>query len=366
MKTKAIFVSILLILGSLVAGCSGTSKETVAGKDDIVTLTVFTTIFPLEDFTKKIGGKYVEVKSVYPPGIDAHTYEPTTKTMTQIAEADLFIYSGAGVEGFAEKAAETLKNEKVTILKAAEGIEFIKTDKQDHEEHRHEGEATQEEEHVHDSEVSHKEEHSQDDKTNHEEDHSHEGEPSHEEEHDHGEDSHNHGDIDPHVWLDPIRSTNLAENIKNALIKQMPQNEEEFEKNFLLLKNDLEALDKKYSDTVKNAKTKFILVSHAAYGYWEERYGIEQIAISGLSPTLEPSQKGLEKIIEESKAHDIHYVIFEQNVSPKVSEMIQKEIGADSLTLHNLEAVTEEDIKIGNDYFSIMEKNLEAIYKALN
>jgi zinc transport system substrate-binding protein len=59
-------------------------------------------------------------------------------------------------------------------------------------------------------------------------------------------------------------------------------------------------------------------------------------------------------------------VIFEQNVSPKVAKIIQEEIGAKSLTLHNLEAVTEENIKQKDDYFSIMRKNLETIKKALN
>jgi zinc transport system substrate-binding protein len=59
-------------------------------------------------------------------------------------------------------------------------------------------------------------------------------------------------------------------------------------------------------------------------------------------------------------------VIFEQNVSPRVSEIIQKEIGAKPLTLHNLEALTEENVKDQEDYLSIMRKNIEVIQTALN
>lgn len=91
-----------------------------------------------------------------------------------------------------------------------------------------------------------------------------------------------------------------------------------------------------------------------------------QIPISGLSPTQEPSQKELEQIITESKEHGIHYVIFEQNVSPKVAKIIQNEIGAESLTLHNLESLTEENIQKKEDYFSLMRKNMAAIKTALN
>jgi zinc transport system substrate-binding protein len=132
------------------------------------------------------------------------------------------------------------------------------------------------------------------------------------------------------------------------------------------LKNDLEKLDEDFKETIENSKTKYLLVSHAAYGYWETRYGIEQIAIGGLSPTQEPSQKELQGIIAESKAHDIHYLMFEQNVSPRVSEMIKEEIGAKPLTLYNLESITEEERQNREDYFSIMRKNLENITTALN
>lgn len=59
-------------------------------------------------------------------------------------------------------------------------------------------------------------------------------------------------------------------------------------------------------------------------------------------------------------------MIFEQNVSEKVAKIIQQEIGAKSLTLHNLESVSETDLKNNEDYFSIMKRNLETLSEALN
>ena len=182
----------------------------------------------------------------------------------------------------------------------------------------------------------------------------------------HEEENGAHSDLDPHVWLDPILSIDLANNIKNSLSNLLPEHASEFEANFNLLKSELEKLDQEFKTTIGSARTKDLLVAHAAYGYWEARYGIEEIAISGLSPTQEPSQKELQAIIEESTEHNIHYVIFEQNVSPKVAKIIQEELGAKSLTLHNLEAITEENIKQKDDYFSIMRRNLETLETALN
>ncbi|AZB44094.1 adhesin [Bacillus sp. FJAT-42376] len=317
MKKIAYSLCIFLIGASILAGCSS-GNDTKEAKN--AKIKVYTTIFPLEDFTKKIGGDLVEVESVYPPNADAHSFEPSTKTMVKIAEGDAFIYTGAGIEGFADKAAETLKDEDTAMVKAAKGIKLAK------------GEA-----HMHE-ESSHTE----------------------------GEHSHDHGEEDPHVWLDPIRSIQMAENIKNALIKERPEGKETFEKNFSKLKSDLEKLDSEYRDTLSKTPKKEILVSHAAYGYWSERYGIEQISVMGLSASEEPSQKQISSIIKDAKAHHIKHVIFEKNVSSKLSKIVEEEIGATPLTVSNLESITEEDSKNNEDYFSLMRKNLRTLKTALS
>ena len=85
-------------------------------------LTVYTTVYPLQYFTEVIGGNFVQVKTIYPPGSDEHTFEPSQKDMMKLADSDLFIYVGLGLEGFVEKAKSTLKNEKVTLLAAGEHI----------------------------------------------------------------------------------------------------------------------------------------------------------------------------------------------------------------------------------------------------
>lgn len=318
MKIKALFFTLLLVIGAALAGCSSDGAK----KDKNDKLKIYTTIFPIQDFTKKIGGKYVDAQSVLPPGVDAHSYEPTSKTMVKIAQGDAFIYAGIGLEGFADSAKETLKNEDVKVIPAAKGIKLAKGA-----DHEHEGEA-------HD---------------------------------DHGEgDEHDHGDKDPHVWLDPIRSIQIAENIKEELVKLQPAHKKDFEKNFDELKTKLEKLDQDYKNTVSTASHKELLVSHAAYGYWEDRYGVHQISIAGLSPTNEPSQKQLKNIIKEAEKHKIKYIIFEKNVKPRVADVVKKEIGAESLTLNNLESVTKEQLNDKEDYFSLMEQNLDVLKKALN
>ncbi|MCH1625427.1 metal ABC transporter substrate-binding protein [Ferdinandcohnia quinoae] len=316
MKAKLYFVLSVLLLCSFLTACEAGKNEDENKSNKLM---IYTTVFPLTDFTKKIGGDHVFVESVYPPGSDAHSFEPTPKEMTEIADADAFIYTGVGVEGFVTTAQKTLKNEKVKLIEAGKNIEYHHSDEGDH---------------------------------------AHEDEDNH--------DHHKHGDIDPHVWLDPVLSITLAENIKEALSDLHPEFKDEFEQNFQSLKIDLEKLDQEFKQIVDRSKTKEILVAHAAYGYWEERYGIEQNSITGLSPSEEPSQKELKEIIEWSKEHEINYVIFEKNVTSKIAKVIQNEIGVKSLTLHNLESITEKETKNNEDYFSLMRKNSETLKKALN
>ncbi|MBT2691000.1 zinc ABC transporter substrate-binding protein [Bacillus sp. ISL-47] len=313
---------ILFAIGILaLGGCSQAAQEDKSIQTADEKIKIYTTIFPLQNFSEKIGGEFVEVENIVPAGSDAHSFEPTTKTMVQIAEGDAFIYLGTGIEGFTDAVISAVKNEDTAIVKASEGTPLIGVPESSEDEHEEEND----EEHA-------------------------------------GED----GDVDPHVWLDPGRSVQLAENIKNALIKIDPSQQDYFEKNYQALKDNLEKVDSKFESMANEAQTKTFIVAHSAYGYWEDAYGLKQIGISGLSPSAEPSQKQLEEIVKTAENAELKYILFEQNVENRVAEVIKRELGADTLTLHNLESLTEEDIQNNEDYISLMNKNIETLKQALN
>ncbi|MCL7746168.1 metal ABC transporter solute-binding protein, Zn/Mn family [Halalkalibacter alkaliphilus] len=402
-KLSSLFASIL-IASSFLAACGGGNEQaeeqeqpaTEEPNEEVEALELFTTIFPLEDFATKIGGEFVNVTNIVPVGADAHTFEPTAREMISVAEGDAFIYNGAGLEGFVDALIETLEGEEVAIVKASEGIDFIDYDhdhSQDHDhdhahddhgheddhdhdhahdDHAHEEEDEHDHDHAHDDhahEDDHDHDHAHDDHAHEEEDdhgHEHDDHAHEEDDHDHGHDDHAHDhDEDPHVWLDPILSITLAENIKNALVELMPEQEEVFNANFEEVKAELEAIDAEFQAMVEAAEKDTFLVSHAGYGYWEERYGVKQIGIAGISPTNEPSQRQLQDIIELANEYGLQYVLFEQNIPTKVAEVVKDEVGAEALYLHNLEALIEEDVENDEDYFSLMRRNIEVLETAL-
>jgi zinc transport system substrate-binding protein len=311
---------LLIILLLSACGASSDDKEAKDGKLD-----VYTTVYPLEDFTKKIGGDHVDVRSIYPPGADEHTFEPSQKDMIKMAEGDVFLYVGMGLEGFVEKAKTILENEDVTVVPASKGIDI---------EHSEEEQGHEEEEHSEDEEA-------------HADDHGHQH------------------DGDPHIWLNPEYSKQMAEVIADTLSKEMPEHKEDFQANLKELNGELDALDAEFKQMAEAAPHKTFYVSHAAYSYWEERYGLHQEAIAGLNTSDEPSQQELKKIIEKGKEDNVQYILFEQNVSSRLTEVVQKELGAESLKLHNLSVLTEEDREENEDYFSLMRKNIDTLKKAL-
>ena len=186
----------------------------------------------------------------------------------------------------------------------------------------------------------------------------------HEDEDDH-EDDHDHGAFDPHVWLSPMNAKIEMENIKNALVKADPADAETYEANYAAFAAELDALDQAFKDALTPLENKDIVVAHQAFGYLCAAYGLNQVAIEGLSPDSEPDPARVAEIIEFGKEHDVKVIFFEELVSPKVAESIASAIGADTDVLSPIEGLSDEQQAAGDDYFSVMRGNLEALKAAL-
>ncbi|SDI39245.1 zinc transport system substrate-binding protein [Alteribacillus persepolensis] len=322
---------VLFMMMLTLTACGGNQDQTQTSQEkngeEETPLHIYTTLYPWQEFTERIGQDEVEVENLVPAGSDVHSFEPTAKTMIRVAEGDVFIYNGAGVDGFSQAVKDTAEQEGVTTLEVTENMTL-----QTQREHSH----------AEDVEGHH---------------HGDEAEAD--------TDSHAHSDVDPHVWLDPLLAIEAAENIKTALIELRPDKKQYFEENFQQLKSDLEALHENFKQMAASANRDTFLVSHAGYGYWESRYQLHQIGMTGLSPSNEPSQKQLQQIIQLAQDYEVQHVMLEQNISSKIAEVVQDEIGAEALYLHNLESLTEEDIENNENYFRLMEQNINHLAEAL-
>lgn len=316
----------VLVLGACQSNSSSDSQDGNKEEESKDQIKITTTVFPIASFAKQIGGDHVSVNSIYPPGTDIHTFEPSQKDMIEYSKSDLFFYTSDDLDTMTTNITKSIKKD-VEVVAVAKDISKENILAHNHD-HGHEG-------HDHATE----------------EKHNHEG--------------HNHGENDPHVWLDPIHSITMAKAIKDELVKHDKSNKEEYEENFKELKEELTKIDEKLHTVTESAKHQEVYISHESIGYLADHYGFEQVGVSGLN-NEEPTQKDIINVVKKIKKDGAKHILVEQNVSSKTVDMIKEQTKVEPVEFHNLSTLTKEEETEDNiTYQSIMQKNIDALKKAM-
>jgi len=109
-------VVVLLVLGLLGSACGagglprGVTDDARpdTGLGDVTpVLRATATVSPLADLVAQIGGERVEVRSLVPPGADAHTYAPRPRDAMRLEDADLYFGIGLALNDGAIRLART-------------------------------------------------------------------------------------------------------------------------------------------------------------------------------------------------------------------------------------------------------------------
>lgn len=309
---------ILVMTVFLLTGCGSSDKKedaktaTTDGK-----LNISTSTYPMYYIAEEIGRENINLDILVPIGVDPHDYELSLKEIKDLEKTDLFLYNGAGLENWGEKIADDLTKKGKVVIDASTKVELLDS-KDDHD---------------YDSEEQHEEE--------------------------------SHGSKDPHIWLDPINMEKIAKALTEQLQNLDEKNRELYQKNYEDFAKKITTLDNDYKEQLKNKKQNTILVSHKAFSYLANRYGLEQIAVTGISPHAEPSPKSISKLIDITREKNIEYIFFEVLSSPKSVQTIANEADLKVLTLNPLGGITKEQFDSGVDYIDIMEENLVSLKKAL-
>lgn len=314
MKKITLLTLLVLMIGVAIAACSNSSDDKENKK-----VKVYTTVYPLTSFVEQIGGKHVEVKSIYPAGTDLHNYEPTQKDILKASKADFFVYTGKDLDPVAKKVASTIKDKdkKLSLQSHLKQSDLITEHDEDEHDHEHDGE------------------------------------------------EHHHGKYDPHIWLDPVLDKQFSKNIKDKLIAQDPKHKKEYEQNYKKLAEDLTKIDEKLTAITKDKQNHVAYISHDSIGYLAKRYGFKQKGVQNMNAE-DPSQKDLTKIVQDIKSHKVKYILLEDNVSTKVTDTVRKETEAKPVKFNNMESLSSKQLKEKDiTYQSIMKKNIESLEKAL-
>ncbi|MBI2866896.1 MAG: zinc ABC transporter substrate-binding protein [Chloroflexi bacterium] len=297
------------------AACSSSDGEAPAASS-ATNLSIVTTIYPLHYLTQRIGGDQAQVANLVPAGTEPHDWEPTPRDIASIHRAKLFVYNGVGLEPWVDRVRRDVPSDSLRIVDASTLVVLI------------DGEAD-----------------------------------AHETEEQAGENS--DASKDPHVWLDPSRYAQQAEAIALAMTQVDPAGEGTYTANLKALQRDLADLEQEFRTGLSSCKRNAIVTSHAAFGYLADRFGLVQLAVSGLSPEAEPSPARLREIVREVRAIGATHIFFETLVTPKVAQTVAREVGAQTLVLNPLEGLTQEQVRANENYLTLMRKNLANLKVAL-
>ena len=171
---------------------------------------------------------------------------------------------------------------------------------------------------------------------------------------------------DPHVWISPAKAVVEVARIAEALAAVDPQNAAYYQERREAYSKELQLLDKQLRELSAKSSHKSFVTTHAAFGHLAADYGLEQLAVSGLSPEAEPTSKDLQKLIKLVQAKNMHYVFFETLASPKIAQLLAEEAKAEAMVLDPLEGLDEEGRRRGLTYCQIMQNNIDNLRKALN
>ncbi len=299
---------------SVLISCNAKISEKDSGK-----LSVITTNFALYDFAKQLGGEYVDVTLLIKPGTEIHSYEPTAADMVAINESDVFLYIGGESEGWLENVISSLDTDNIISLALIDTVETSAT------EHEHD---------EHDAE--------------------------HSDEHEH--------EYDEHIWTSPKNAIIMCENISEAFCKADDAHKVEFDSLLSEYKTQLEELDYTFTEIINSSQCKYIAVGDRfPFIYFAKDYGLEYCAAyEGCSSDSEVSIETMTQMTQVIKEQNLPVVFYIEMSNMQIAQTLSDETGAKTMLLHSCQNVTDDEMKNGETYISLMTQNADNLREALN
>lgn len=313
MGIKAIAVSVVLILALLLGACQPPATPTP--KAPASTLRVVATLSFLADIAQNVAGERLQVSALLPAGVDPHSYEPTPADVAKVADCEVLIINGAGLEAFLEKLLRSMGGERL-VIEASAGL-VSRT--------AQEGEAAEQE---------------------HEEPAEHEHES------------------DPHFWLDPNLVIRYVENIRDGLSQADPAGSAIYAANAAAYTARLKELDAWIQEQVAQIPPprRLLVTNHESLGYFADRYGFRIVGtiIPSVSTGASPSAQQLARLVDAIKESGAPAIFLETGSNPQLARQLAQETGVKVVT-----DLYTHSPGVEGGYIEMMQHNVRLIVEAL-
>ncbi len=270
----------------LAVGCgSGGSASSPSGGSSVAVVTT-TTI--LADFVTQVGGPRVAVTSLVPKGGEVHTFDPTPGDARRLAEADLVVANGLGLDAWLTGLAADAGT-KAPIVAVAEdlpGATYLADDHHDEAPDDHASEAP-------------------------------------------GDEGHDHGPVNPHLWLDVGNARRYVARIVAELSRVDPAGADAYAAAGSAYDARLARLDGAIRAELAAvpAQNRRVVSYHEAFPYYAAAYGLEIVDVILPSPGQDPSAAQVARLIEAIRSTGVRAILAEAQFNPALAERIAAETG---------------------------------------
>lgn len=352
-------LSIALLSALALGSCaSSPSGETNSTQDDSK-LQVTTTFLPITNFTKAVAGDRAQVTQLLPNNIGPHDYQAKPEDIQKLAKADILVMNGLEMEAFLEDMVKNAGNSELAMVDSSEGVAVIPNEEEHGDEHKGEKEGDDHDHEDHEDEDHEGEEHAEGDDHG---DEDHAEDEDHDEKKDHAEGGHDHGENNPHIWLDPKRAIQQVENIRDGLIKADPDGKSTYEANAAAYIDQLKQLDTEFTEQLKPYAGKTFVTYHDFADYFARSYDLKVEYLVGI-PDENASPEDVKRVINAAKSSNLKTLLSEPQASSNPFTALAQDLKVQVGTFDPLETGGTDALE-ADYYLSAMRANLKSLTTA--
>jgi zinc transport system substrate-binding protein len=329
---------LLMMVATAIAGLSSctqgssspntqASPQNQASPAATTTLKIVTSTLPVTDFTKAVVGDRADVTYLLPPNVGPHDYQAKPEDVRTLAEANVLVKNGLGIDEYLDGLVENASNPKLKIIDTSEGVQTISNEEV---EGNHENEA-------HEAEKAGREAAA--------EGHEHEGE------------------LNPHIWLDPKRAVEQVENIRDGLIAADPAGKETYSANAEVYIKKLDTLDQEIATALTPYAGKEFVTYHDFAPYFAQRYGLKAQFLVGV-PEENPAPADVQHVIDSAKRSDLKTLLTEPQAVGNPFDALAKDLKVQVSNFDPIETSRPEGVE-ADYYLTVMRQNLKNLQTAL-
>ena len=297
----------MLLMVALVS-CGAPQKSD--GNSDQSKLNVVTTFLPMTLFTEAVAGECATVTALIPPNLGPHDFQATPSDIAALSNASVLVKNGLGMEYFLDKLTASAENDSLKVIDTSRGVAVIESDE--------------------------------------------------EEDGDHGGD---HGEVNPHIWLDPLRAVQQVENIRDGLVKADPDCTDGYTQRAAAYSEKLKGLNTTFANQLKPFRGQTFIAFHDFAPYFAERYDLKAEFVVDV-PEMNPTPADLQRVSNLVEESQLKALLSEPQEGDRSFNALAEDLGVNVVTFDPLETGSEEASKQPDTYFKVMGRNVAALIKS--